>query len=209
MAAPTKYPEWASGAGTDAISGQANVLEPPDALKTGGGFAYRMKVPRNWLNWLFYTIYTWILWLATRARLEVIPAVNAFIADATKAEMTFSGTPPVAYIIASSGVGGLANVLVPIHVSVGEQITRIYGYVKDGQGTWTMQAVKQNLGTGAVTTLGAADTSAADTAYETLDSGALTETVAAGFSYHVQFLGNSNTNAGQQLLAVGVQIGAP
>jgi hypothetical protein len=51
LARPDKFPRWATVPTLDALSGQPNRLEPPDAKKDTG-FHYREKPPRNWWNWL-------------------------------------------------------------------------------------------------------------------------------------------------------------
>lgn len=59
---PAEFPRWATVPGTDALSGQPNIVQPPGS-KMNTGFHYREKPPRNWWNWLQRRNYDWLTFL--------------------------------------------------------------------------------------------------------------------------------------------------
>ncbi len=59
---PDKYPDWAINDVIDPISGQNNVIEPPQ-VKKDNGWGYRDKGARNWFNWLSRYTCNWIKYL--------------------------------------------------------------------------------------------------------------------------------------------------
>lgn len=59
---PDKYPDWAINDVVNPISGQNNVIEPPQAKKNNG-WDYRDKGARNWFNWLGRYTANWIKYL--------------------------------------------------------------------------------------------------------------------------------------------------
>lgn len=65
---PTTLPKWAENDVTDPISGQNNVLEPPDDKKDEGWDRLEFP-PRNWFNWLGRYTYRWIQWFKQQEEL--------------------------------------------------------------------------------------------------------------------------------------------
>lgn len=72
---PTIIPVWAQNDVVDPISGQNNVLEPPNEKKLEG-WARLEYPPRNWFNWLFRYIYLWIQWLKQQEEQAVVTEGN-------------------------------------------------------------------------------------------------------------------------------------
>ena len=72
---PTIIPVWAQNDVVDPISGQNNVLEPPNEKKLEG-WASLEYPPRNWFNWLFRYIYLWILWFKQQEEQAVVTDGN-------------------------------------------------------------------------------------------------------------------------------------
>lgn len=68
---PTKLPKWAEDDVQDPISGQNNVLEPPEEKKDSG-WARLEFPPRNWFNWLGRQTYRWLNWLKQQEEQAVI-----------------------------------------------------------------------------------------------------------------------------------------
>jgi hypothetical protein len=75
---PDKYPEWATVNIVDPISGQNNVIEPPQ-VKKSEGWGYRDKGARNWFNWLGRYTDNWIKYLDAPITYTVasLPAATA------------------------------------------------------------------------------------------------------------------------------------
>lgn len=60
MAIPTK-PKWAINDITDPVSGENNVVEPPESKKLQG-WGRKEIPPRQWVNWLFKQTYLGLEW---------------------------------------------------------------------------------------------------------------------------------------------------
>jgi hypothetical protein len=67
---PDKYPDWAMNDVVEPISGQNNVIEPPQ-VKKDEGWGYRDKGARNWFNWLSRYTANWIRYLDAPATFTV------------------------------------------------------------------------------------------------------------------------------------------
>src|SRR5574342_151552 len=116
---PTKGPEWASPADTDAISGQANVVEPPTARKQKG-WAFREMAPRNWWNWWMNLVYQWIQWI--KEPTLSIPA-GMMVPDTqgtTDWEFDAGNQQWEAIAVITPG-----DLLVPIPLRVGDKVTGV------------------------------------------------------------------------------------
>jgi hypothetical protein len=59
---PTILPEWASEDRQSLVSGQFNVVEPPDEVKEDG-WELGEKPNRQWWNWFNRQTYLWLQWL--------------------------------------------------------------------------------------------------------------------------------------------------
>lgn len=101
---PTTLPRWATVPETDALSGQPNVVEPPDGKKDSG-WHYREKPPRNWWNWIQKTNYDWLAFLDEQKQalhsdysfnsFETVPTVTApggLFVDVGAADAWLNGT---------------------------------------------------------------------------------------------------------------------
>ncbi|MFH0902155.1 MAG: hypothetical protein V2A73_16105 [Pseudomonadota bacterium] len=146
MAKPTELPTWATNGGTDPISGQSNVLEPPDG-KQADGFHYLEKPARNWLNWLLNLIYQWCAYLDTfleddhtwsgaqtfsdyyhSGRALSLPAAMA------EAEVLISGGWLYDYGTATwaATTDSDGHLIFPITLKLGDRINGVGVYVKHG-----------------------------------------------------------------------------
>lgn len=63
---PDKFPDWATEEQIDPVSGQNNVVEPPDIRKQSG-WTRREIPPRQWFNWLAKKTAEWLRWFEPRA----------------------------------------------------------------------------------------------------------------------------------------------
>lgn len=68
MPKPAKLPAWATEDKKDPITGQWNVVDPPDEKKEVGWLIERPV--RNYMNWLFRTIHDWIKYFDDNLDLE-------------------------------------------------------------------------------------------------------------------------------------------
>lgn len=68
---PTKLPRWAENNVEDPISGQNNVLEPPEEKKDSG-WARLEFPPRQWFNWLSRKTWEWLAWLKQQEEQAVV-----------------------------------------------------------------------------------------------------------------------------------------
>jgi len=58
---PEYFPEWAKEDEIDPVSGQNNVVEPPEERKASG-WTRREIPPRQWQNWLSRFVWQWLAW---------------------------------------------------------------------------------------------------------------------------------------------------
>jgi hypothetical protein len=58
---PDHFPEWAVDDEIDDVSGQNNVVEPPEERKASG-WTRREIPPRQWQNWLSRFVWQWLAW---------------------------------------------------------------------------------------------------------------------------------------------------
>ena len=72
---PTVLPKWANIDVADQVSGQNNVIEPPQE-KQDSGWARLEYPPRNWFNWLGRYTYRWLDWLKQQEEQAVITDGN-------------------------------------------------------------------------------------------------------------------------------------
>lgn len=68
---PTVLPKWADQNEQDPISGQNNVLEPPNEKKEFGWNRLEFP-PRNWFNWLGRYTFRWLDWLKQQEEQAII-----------------------------------------------------------------------------------------------------------------------------------------
>ena len=68
---PTDLPRWAENNVVDPISGQNNVLEPPEEKKDSG-WARLEFPPRQWFNWISRKTWEWLAWLKQQEEQAVI-----------------------------------------------------------------------------------------------------------------------------------------
>lgn len=71
MAEKPDFPRWATEDQVNAVSGQLNVVEPPEERKDSGWDRFEIP-PRQWLNWIARKTYEWLVYIdETRGQLEV------------------------------------------------------------------------------------------------------------------------------------------
>ncbi|MFH0902156.1 MAG: hypothetical protein V2A73_16110 [Pseudomonadota bacterium] len=145
-AKPTELPTWATNGGTDPLTQQSNVLEPP-ASKKASGFHYREKPARNYLNWLLNLIYQWCAYLDT-----FLEDDHTWSGDQTFDEFCHGDqvlSIPIAAAEAEAGgwlfdsvettweadVPSNGKLIVPIPLDVGDRIKSITVYVNAGSNT--------------------------------------------------------------------------
>jgi hypothetical protein len=107
---PSILPEWAENDVVDPISGQNNVLEPPNEKKLEG-WARLEFPPRNWFNWLGRYTYRWLNWLKQQEEQAIITdgdGVNIFpISDSLCVLYAVDMASPTHYLHAiGANVGG-------------------------------------------------------------------------------------------------------
>jgi len=104
---PEVFPKWAASDEIDPISGQNNIVEPPDERKESG-WKRREIPPRQWENWLARLSWQWIRWARDRidALTSTVGGLSATVDDVVSqteentATIENSTTSPVAWFLA-------------------------------------------------------------------------------------------------------------
>lgn len=92
MDRPELLPEWAVDETIDPISGQLNVVEPPQQRKDSG-WQRREIPPRQWQNWLLRTIYRWVEYLDYRSS-----RVDSYTVSQLPASPSTANGTPIAFV---------------------------------------------------------------------------------------------------------------
>ena len=89
MAEKPDFPRWATEDQVDPISGQLNVVEPPEERKDSGWDRHEVP-PRQWWNWLHRKTFEWLQFLdETRGQLEIFTVSELPSASENEGRMVY------------------------------------------------------------------------------------------------------------------------
>ena len=111
LSRPGSLPRWATEEAVNPVTGQNNVIEPPEEKKDKG-WEFKEFPPRNWFNWLFTTIYQWLRHYSERTHVADGDGVGLFPAENCLIRLyAVDKSFPANYILAVGYRGGGAPTL--------------------------------------------------------------------------------------------------